>query len=265
MDAFHFINKTLFTPVFWSQGIWLLIFALEAVFVVCQFLPKFQHSPLVQHTVGWCFFYLNCCQTAWIISYCFDTISVATLFMAGNVLALTILNINLYNCDWLDSPAGRKEARATRDFERMDMVNEFLAFRLPFQIHLGWAIFIFLVNVQEIIYSRKIPSQHYIALGSCILLWVIGIALLFVPTHPNFVVPLIFSWASMGLWVKLHDPSEIIESYEEINPDETFSEVDLGRMTNTAIATCIEHLVLPMIRFLFHFAENYSLMEREVN
>ena len=250
----------MFTPVFWSQGLWLLIFALEAVFVVFQFLHKFKHCPLVERTVDWYFFLINCCQTAWIISYCFDTISVATLFMAANVVTLSLLNIHIYNCDWMNSPASRRLAMSSQDFGRMDMVNEYLTFRLPFQAHLGWAIFVFLMNVNEFFYFREIPFQQYIALGSCIILWIVGIALLFVPTYPNFIVPLVFSWAAMGIWVELHNPDEIIEKYSKIGIEIT--EIEIERMTNCAIATCIEHLVLPMLRFLFHFAENYSLMEK---
>ena len=160
----------------------------------------------------------------------------------------------------MNSPASRRLAMSSQDFGRMDMVNEYLTFRLPFQAHLGWAIFVFLMNVNEFFYFREIPFQQYIALGSCIILWIVGIALLFVPTYPNFIVPLVFSWAAMGIWVELHNPDEIIEKYSKIGIEIT--EIEIERMTNCAIATCIEHLVLPMLRFLFHFAENYSLMEK---
>merc|ERR1719223_1548367 len=116
----------------------------------------------------------------------------------------------------MNSPASRRLAMSSQDFGRMDMVNEYLTFRLPFQAHLGWAIFVFLMNVNEFFYFREIPFQQYIALGSCIILWIVGIALLFVPTYPNFIVPLVFSWAAMGIWVELHNPDEIIEKYSKI-------------------------------------------------
>ena len=59
----------------------------------------------------------------------------------------------------------------------------------------------------------------------------------------------------MGICVELINPlKNVIVGYEE---------VEIKRMQGAAIATCIEHVVLPIVRFAIHFATTYNLAEKE--
>jgi len=59
----------------------------------------------------------------------------------------------------------------------------------------------------------------------------------------------------MGIWVELSNPRfGILQDFEEL---------ELRRMKGAAIATTIEHLLLPIIRFAIFFAYTYNLTEKE--
>ena len=63
------------------------------------------------------------------------------------------------------------------------------------------------------------------------------------------------AWGAVGTWVEISNPRfGILTNYEEI---------EIGRMKGAAIATTIEHVLLPIIRFAIHFASTYNLLEKE--
>jgi hypothetical protein len=114
-----------------------------------------------------------------------------------------MLNAALYNTEYVDKPVkeGSPESE-TRDVPEellnFNFVVEFIVFRMPFQMHLGWAIFVFLVNVNEIWAKYELAQASIIAIVSVILLWIFCIVVLFVPKHPLFMIPPMIAWGAVS-------------------------------------------------------------------
>jgi len=258
--SIHDQYQTLVTHVFWSNIMWVVIFALEAVFVLYQLLPAYKNLPIIEKSIDWWFVAVNGCQMGWIIAYCFDVIWLAALFMAANIGSLSMLNAALYNTEYVDKPVkeGSPESE-TRDVPEellnFNFVVEYIVFRMPFQMHLGWAIFVFLVNVNEIWAKYELAQAGIIAIVSVILLWIFCIVVLFVPKHPLFMIPPMIAWGAIGIWIELSNPRfGIFEAYDDI---------EINRVQGGAIATAVEHIFVPIIKFAIHFATTYKIMEKQ--
>lgn len=248
-------SKTLLTPVFWIiPSTWGAVFFTEAIFMLCSFMKSFSHLPIVQKGVGFLFFCINCCQIGWIVSYCMGAVWLATLFMANNVIFLIWLNFNLHFQEYMNrAPQSDLEMNNER-IQSMPIFYEWLLFRLPFQFHLGWGIFVLLLNCNETSIQLNWSGSPQIALVSVIVLWVIGIFVLFYPKSPIFVIPLVISWSAVGVWINLRDPSESLL--------QTFGPTTTSRMFGGIVTTCLEHAIIALIRFVFFFASSYSLLEK---
>jgi len=239
---------------------WVVIFVLEAIFVIYQLLAVYKNLPIIEKSIDWWFVLVNCCQMGWIIAYCFDVIWLAVLFMAANIGFLTMLNSSLYNTEYVDKPMkeGSLEAEprdVPEDLFNLNFVVEFIVFRMPFQMHLGWAIFVFLVNINEIWVKLELAQPGFIAIASVVLLWIVCILVLFVPKHPLFMLPPMVGWGAIGIWIELSNPRfGIFQDYENI---------EINRVKGGAIATAVEHFLVPIIKFAIHFATTYKIMEKK--
>jgi hypothetical protein len=236
-----------------------MVFIFETVHILFSSLNKYSYSPIVQDSVGYRFFYINCCQIGWIVSYCFDVIWLAFTWMVINIAFLVWLNLNLYyrpNIDQ-DQRSGLPQSgeEDEESGETMTVLNEWLVFRLPFQVHLGWALFVVLLNLNELWISLDWTPSSQLAVISVIAIWSIGIFVLFYPKHPVFCIPLIITWATAGVWINLNDPSQVIMT--------TYPVQAIARVHGGIIATCLEHAIIALIRFLYFFSNTYSLMEKQ--
>mmetsp|Transcript_26180 Transcript_26180/g.38725 ORF Transcript_26180/g.38725 Transcript_26180/m.38725 type:complete len:374 (-) Transcript_26180:177-1298(-) len=257
----HDGNQTVVTPVFWANSMWLFIFLLEGIFVIYQLFHAYQHLKIVEESISYWFFAVNCFQLGWIISYSFDIIWLSTLFLFVGFGLLCVVNYNLYYQDYIFSPRRPIDSQdappVRQEWYDLNICTEFVIFRAPFQVHCAWAFFTVLVQFNEMYVESNWPSDAIVGLASLILLWVLGICILFIPRYPLFIMPIVISWGAMGIWVELSHPrSVILQNYEH---------KDLARMKGAAIATCIEHLLLPIIRFAFHFATTYNIAEKVEN
>jgi len=182
---------------------WIVIFAFELLFVIYQLLHAYKNLPIVEHTIGYWFLLVNCCQLGWVISYSFDVIWLASLVMILNIGFLTVLNSALYNRDYIDAPikeGTNPEDRAVvpEQLKDMNIVMEYITFRMPFQMHLGWAVFILVVNINEICAQYELTVQGIVALVSIVALWIFGICVLFIPRYPLFIVPVMIAWGAVS-------------------------------------------------------------------
>jgi len=256
--SIHDEYQSLLTNVFWSNAGWLLIFTCEAIFVAFQLLSVYENLPIIEESIMYWFFAVNCCQLGWIISYCFDIIWLATLFMAGVIGFLAMLNISLYQREYVNGPlkeGSPQDRNVPEVLKELNIVLEYVVFRMPFQLHLGWASFVFFVNVNEIWAKLGLSAPGIIAIISIVALWIFGLCILFIPRYPLFILPVMIAWGAVGTWVEISNPRfGILTNYEEI---------EIGRMKGAAIATTIEHVLLPIIRFAIHFASTYNLLEKE--
>lgn len=257
--SIHDNYQSLLTNVFWSNSAWVLVFVFEAVFVVYQLISVYENLPVIEFSIRYWFFAVNCCQLGWVISYTFDVIWLATLFMAACIGFLAVLNVNLYNREYVNAPV--KEGQVPQDRElsnelrELNIVLEYVVFRLPFHVHLGWAVFILFVNINEIWAKFELSAPGIISIVSIVALWAFGICILFIPRYPLFIVPVMIAWGAIGTWVEISNPRFQIR--------QGYTETEIGRMKGAAIATTIEHILLPIIRFAIHFATTYNLLEKE--
>ncbi len=197
----HDQHQTLLTPVFWSYSMLLVIFFLEGVFVLFQLTNSYKHLPIVEDAIGFWFFAVNCCQLGWVISYSFGVIWLSTLFMLLNVGFLSVLNVYLYNHEYVNAPRRvNAQAPSTREMKDFNIVTEYAVFRAPFQMHCAWAVFILLVQMNEFYVERELPAPAIIALSCLILLWILGLGVLFVPRYPLFIMPLMVAWGAVSLF-----------------------------------------------------------------
>jgi len=270
-EQISFKYEGLLTPAYWVVvSSWITIFLSEAIFIMYSFFNSYSHLSIIQEGVSFFFFFVNCFQIGWIISYCFEVIWLAFLFMAVNVICLIWLNFNLYYQDSINKtprlnlnnseptlPQDRPTPQGP-ELERMNLFYEWLVFRLPFQIHLGWCLFVLIVNFNDMAIAQNWETgSGIIGLCSVIAMWLIGIYVLFYPKYPAFMIPLTISWACMGVWINLGDPSQQLKA--------TYETKVLARMHGAIVATCIEHLLIAMIRFIFKFLSAYQILEREEN
>lgn len=142
----------------------------------------------MQHGIGFQFFFINCFQMAWLLSYCFDVIWLAFIFLSIAVFFLLWLNFNLYYQAHIDDTSKSTsnnhttlpQSRPTLDEENindemsMNVFYEWLIFRLPFQLHLGWCIFLLIINLNEMSIALQWNFSTQITLVSLIILWLIG-------------------------------------------------------------------------------------------
>lgn len=261
--------QTLITPVLWvNLSSWVLIFVSEAFLIVFSFLESFEHSSIVQNGIGYNFFFVNCCQIGWMVSYTFDIMWLAFTWMTASTILLIWLNLNIYYTGHIDQTPRFPEGQMSMlprnrtilnenegEVGSMTVVYEWLVFRLPFQLHLGWAIFLLLVGLNELAISMQWTFTSQIALLSVIILWIIGIFVLFYPTYPVFIIPIMISWAAAGVWINLLQPTEAVT--------ELYETMTINRVFGGIITTCIEHAIIAIIRFIAFFADSYSIFEKE--
>jgi hypothetical protein len=188
---------------------------------------------------------------------------VSVIWMVLYVLLLFRLNQNVYNQGHInEAPRFLDQQTTLRTFsesdsdgEPMTVVYEWLVFRLPFQLHLGWTIYVLLLNINEMAVYSGWGNLSELALGSLIVLWVIGLFVLFYPKYPVFAIPLVISWVTVGVWINLLEPSEFMM--------ETYDPKTIARVKGGVIATCFEHAVITFIRFIYFLANSYSLLIKE--
>ena len=267
----HDQYQTLITPIYWTHAMWLVIFLLEGIFVIIQSLPAFREHPIFQKGVNWFFFYANIFQFTWIIGYTHDSPVLATLAMLLNVIMLCLLCSSVYFVDTVENLKNEvcrhaemledenepltKEMYAIMNMN-MDPTTEYTFLRFPFQLHLGWAIFTCLLTFNEMAIFYDWGGVHPIAIGSIVILWLTGIVALFFPKYPAFPIPLAIAWGAMGIWVEINNPRSVIV--------QEFNDATILRVRGGAIATCIENVVLPLLRFVYFFAQNYNIFEKEL-
>jgi len=254
--AIHDGFPTLTTPVFWTYAMWFVIFATQLVFVVTQMLIPFRKLPVVKDGIQFYFFIIQCCHIGYVISYCFRSIIVATAFMAVSVGFLYIICLNIYSIssEYQSTPDDNTDIIMNMHAKRLDVSLEYIIFRLPFHLHLGWAIVTVLVNFGELAVYHNWSNQSVIAFLNLGVFWVVGTFSLFYPLYPNFIVPLVVAWAAMGIWCELTPAlSTIVTQY----PYSTILKIRAG-----AIVICIEHGVLTVLRFVYHISKNYNIENR---
>lgn len=270
--SIHDQYPTLITPIYWTNALWILIYFLEGIFILIQSVPAHREHPIFQKGCNWFFFYAHVCQFTFVIAYTHDSPVLAMFAMLLNVALMFLLVSSVYFIDTVENLKNEvcRHAEMLEDenepltkemnaimMMNLDATSEYFFLRMPFQLHLGWSIFIFLLTFNEMAVFYEWGGVHPIAIGSMVVMWLVGIAALFFPKYPSFPVPLAIAWGAMGIWVEIANPKSAIAN--------AYNESIILNVKGGAIATSIEHLVLPILRFMYFFAQNYNVFEKEVN
>ena len=87
-------------------------------------------------------------------------------------------------------------------------------------------------------------------------------------TDLNFI-HLIYFEIQIGIWIEISNPTDdIMLSKDEMDGDGSsdgavgFEENEISRMKGAAIATAVEHILLPIVKFAIQFATTYKLTEK---
>lgn len=190
--------QTLVTPIDWSFSIWAVIFGFQLVWAVLQLNSKFRAHPYVRKGVS--YWYIGVCTTQiiWAFVFAYDLIWLSLLFISLIALTLAACVIGSYN----------QYSNANKS------LIEFWFLLFPFSIHFSWLLCATLVNANVVVVWAKANAvtQITVAICSLVMLNACGIWALFVPARPNYTVPTVISWATLGVYFRLDKPIPLISS-----------------------------------------------------
>ena len=167
---------------------WVLIFSFETVFIGVHMGEKYRQLSIIQKGFKLWFACANCASIGWIVSFCLDAIYASLIFQCFETFFLIGLCYSLYYTKWE---------------ETIDPIVEFMIFRFPFQLHLGWAIFTLMLNISQMALDFQLDGIYdYIAYGGIVYLLAVGLFSLFFPEHPSCIIPLVLAWGSVSFYFK---------------------------------------------------------------
>ncbi|RWZ54455.1 tryptophan-rich sensory protein [Halobacillus fulvus] len=185
--------NVLFTPAGYVFSIWGLIYMLLAIWVLRQFPKSRRNLPIYQETSG--LFVLSCIwNTLWIFMWHYEFFGLSVIVM----LLLLVTLIRLY--------VKLKEAGAS------------FWDQLPFSVYLGW---VSVATIANISYFLKYINWDGFGISEQIwtlllLLIATGLAIFFMKLEDDWVYPLVFVWAFIGIGVNHQDgnvPLVVYSSY----------------------------------------------------
>ena len=175
--------QTLVTPIGTAFAIWGIIFLAQLVFTIVQLFGPYRQAPLVAKGVG--YYYIAAClsQIGWTVAFTFEIIWLSLVFMLSILFFLVSILISQYKAQETTS------------------IKDYWLLKFPFAIHAGWIIAASFVNLSVVFVKYGIGPiiQYYTAFATIIVVLLIAALALGYPNRPEYVVPLVLSWASVSL------------------------------------------------------------------
>jgi hypothetical protein len=175
--------QTLVTPIGTAFAIWGIIFLAQLVFTIVQLFGPYRQAPLVAKGVG--YYYIAAClsQIGWTVAFSFEIIWLSLVFMLSILFFLVSILISQYKAQETTS------------------IKDYWLLKFPFAIHAGWIIAASFVNLSVVFVEYGIGPiiQYYTAFATIIVVLLIAALALGYPNRPEYVVPLVLSWASVSL------------------------------------------------------------------
>jgi len=114
----------------------------------------------------------------------------------------------------------------------------------------GWIIDASILNANILVLQKGANAAAQLASGivSLGLLAAISTFVLFFPTQPNFIIPLVAAWALGWIAVELNNPKSSIT--------DTFDEITIQGMETASAVLCTIVLIMTVSRALFYFLAN---------
>jgi hypothetical protein len=180
--------QTIVTPVGLSFSIWGLIFIVQALWCLWQFLPSQRNSEGVQK-VGYLYAIVCLFQCGWTLAFSWEIMWLSLVCMYGILVGLVwaVLNLQKYEKIW----------------------KGYFLWQFPLSVHCGWIIAASAVNtnVLPVFYQASATTQVAVAGASLGVLVMVGMSWL-QPYPVDFTPPLVLVWALAGVYLSLDEPKD---------------------------------------------------------
>jgi hypothetical protein len=190
--------QTLVTPSGITFAIWGIVFLFQGIFAIVQMLAQYRSTVIVQEGVSYWYFVACMFQAAWTFAFGYEAIWLSTIFMAGILAALF--------------KVVTKQTKIDTD------TGGFWLFKFPFSIHFGWIAAALGVNFNTFVFAAGTQegaqlSWAYLTLAYAVLVAVFALVHL---DPPDFTIPSVLVWATIGIANELKNPKDsILASFEE--------------------------------------------------
>lgn len=186
--------QTLITPNSTAFTIWAVIFLAQGAFAILQLLPRLRDHAMVQQGVGYWYLMVAATQIGWTITFAYEQIIAALVFM---LLIWVSLIAILYSQYYTESDG---------------KLLEFWVLRFCFSIHAGWITAASALNVNVLVVDLvdSATIQLAVAIVSLAVLHAVSVWVLFNIPRPNWTMAGVLSWAFGWIYAELSDPIEKI-------------------------------------------------------
>jgi hypothetical protein len=177
-----------FTPAAYVFGIWGVIYALLAAFVVYQALPRQRENPQLRR-IGYLFALSCLANAAWIFCWHYNLFPLSLLVM----LALLGLLVLIY----LQLGIGRERAAGVERW----------VVHLPFSVYLGWISVATIANASAVLYDLGWNGQPLAPEWWAVIMIGVGVVLtlLMLFRRSDIAFALVIIWAYTGIVVRQAD------------------------------------------------------------
>jgi len=209
--------QTLVTPAGTTFTIWGVIFIAQAIFTVAQATMREGEQKLVQDGVSYWYFAACLFQCGWTFAFGYEVIGLSVVFMACVFISLLQIVI----------------AQSSISSSADDRIKDFWLFKFPFSVHFGWIAVAFPVNLNVLLVASGISASGQLVAAYATLIYAVFIAIfaLFFFNLPDFTIPSVLVWATLGIVMELNETKQKIENAFEAETIEKFK--------NWTLAICI--------------------------
>jgi len=214
--------QTIVTPAGLSFAIWGIIFLSQGFFAVLQMLSSYRSHGFVQEGVKYWYFVACVFQSIWTFAFGYEVIGLSFLCMGGIFLSLL--------------PIVRNQSRLGSEFEEFESsqaISDFWVLKFPFSIHCGWIAAAFAVNANVFLVASGVQAAAQERWAYATVIYTVGcamVALFYLPS-PDFTIPYVLVWATMGIAIELKSPKDSIVNM--------FTDAVIGRVRAAVLGVCV--------------------------
>jgi len=183
--------QTIVTPFGTSFAIWGVIFIWQLFWVVWQIVVPCQRNSEGVIKAWYYYPIMTVLQAGWTISFAFEIMWLALLFMYGILITLVMASMSLqtYTKTW----------------------KGYLLWQAPFSIQTGWIMAASAVMTNTLLVAYDATTTAKLIVASLTLATLIGTAFTWLSSYPvDFAIPCVILWALGGVYAELEIPSELI-------------------------------------------------------
>ncbi|KAK1739941.1 hypothetical protein QTG54_009700 [Skeletonema marinoi] len=214
--------QTIITPFGFAFSIWGVIFLMQAVFCyVCTFWgEEYSAHPLVVNGVS--YYYLLAClaQTAWSPAFAYEKMPLAAVLMGCILIPLIVIAVK-------QNHARTKAIQNKQHHVEFFRGKYYWLLQFPFELHLGWIMAAFVLNVNLLLVSSSGTAQ---VVAGAISLGLLGCAAILCLFKVGHCIPSVIAWASFFIHFELYNPKALIL--------DTFSSSEISAFRFAAISLC---------------------------